>query len=142
NTTDPYNTIGISTLTYDQREALATADIQDGAPRFVTYASSLNGEIMMRDTAVYSGNAPHARYYYFNGVQMGDVSDDGTSNVDYASAHLQPDLSPTRPRCWARRPRMRASAMRICAPLSSAGTQGAGSGARGGRSLRGCRNRS
>jgi hypothetical protein len=31
-------------------------------------------------------NAPHERYYIFDNVQQGDVSNDGTSDVDYVTS--------------------------------------------------------
>lgn len=41
--------------------------------------------MMWRETD-YVGSAPRERFYYFDGVQMGDVSNDGTSNVDYVTS--------------------------------------------------------
>ena len=33
-----------------------------------------------------SSNAPHARYYYYGNIQVGDVSNDGTSDVNYVTS--------------------------------------------------------
>ncbi|HWA90291.1 MAG TPA: LysM peptidoglycan-binding domain-containing protein [Rhizomicrobium sp.] len=84
-TNNANNTIYHSELNYDMREQLIHADIQDGTPRVIHYESNLDGQITSRSTTGV-GNAPYARYYYFGGVQMGDVSNDGTSNVDYVTA--------------------------------------------------------
>ncbi|MEI9929212.1 MAG: LysM peptidoglycan-binding domain-containing protein [Rhizomicrobium sp.] len=81
-----YNTVNTSWLTYDPRWNLHEANIQDGHPRDVVYLTNLSGEIVQRDTGTNSGNGPHARFYYFGGMAMGDVSDDGTSNVNYAQS--------------------------------------------------------
>jgi hypothetical protein len=91
-TLDEHNAIGNSLLEYDQREALVDANIQDGDPRHVIYTANLQGEITIRDVdAPFSGKttAPYAQYYYYDGIAMGDVSNDGTSNVDYVSAIAQ-----------------------------------------------------
>ena len=49
----------------------------------------MQGEITERDTVSYGHtniSGPHARYYYFGGIEMGDVSNDGTSSVNYAAS--------------------------------------------------------
>ncbi|HEX8670058.1 MAG TPA: hypothetical protein VF727_16975 [Allosphingosinicella sp.] len=33
-----------------------------------------------------SGGDPRELHYYFNGVQIGDISNNGTSNIDYAES--------------------------------------------------------
>jgi LysM repeat protein len=63
-------------------------------PRDLLYQTNAQGEITQRDTVTDNADddgkinitGPHARYYYFGGVEMGDVSNDGTSNVNYAAA--------------------------------------------------------
>ncbi len=74
-------TVWYSWLYTDPRENLTEANIHDGQTRDVYYTENLDGEIVKRLT---TGTAPDARYYYFGGVEMGDVSNDGTSNVNYA----------------------------------------------------------
>jgi hypothetical protein len=81
-----------SFLVYDTRQNLVEANIDDGQARDVFYADNMLGEIVQRDTGYEGGgghtniSGPHARYYYFGGIEMGDVSNDGTSNVNYATA--------------------------------------------------------
>jgi LysM repeat protein len=87
NSTDTWS----SYLNYDARQNLVEANINDGQARDVFYAQDMQGEIVQRDTGYGGGggghtniSGPHARYYYFGGIEMGDVSNDGTSNVNYA----------------------------------------------------------
>lgn len=87
------NPIYTSTLYYDQREFLTEADIHDGVTRDVSYEANSLGQVTRRDTEGVT-NAPHARYYYFGGRQMGDVSNDGTSNYDYVTAIKQHTATP------------------------------------------------
>jgi LysM repeat protein len=82
-----------SFLVYDTCQNLVEANIDDGQARDVFYADNMLGEIVQRDTGYEGGggghtniSGPHARYYYFGGIEMGDVSNDGTSNVNYATA--------------------------------------------------------
>jgi len=74
-----------STLYYDQRQDLAEANIHDGQERDIYYKENIDGRIAQRDT-VTNSNAPHARYYYYGNIQVGDVSNDGTSDVNYAAS--------------------------------------------------------
>jgi YD repeat-containing protein len=77
----------ITNYIYDQRQTLVRADIGDGTPRSNDYATDLAGRILANDTSNYGGadniTGPHSRYYWFDGVQVGDVSNNGTSDVDY-----------------------------------------------------------
>jgi hypothetical protein len=89
---DPTDT-WTSYLAYDPREALYEANIHDGQSRDVFYSENLLGEITQRDTGTTNGLGrrfnsvgPHARYYYFGGIRMGDVSNDGTSDVNYVTS--------------------------------------------------------
>jgi trimeric autotransporter adhesin len=82
-----------SYLSYDPRESLYEANIHDGQSRDVFYSENLLGEITQRDTGTTNGLGrrfnsvgPHARYYYFGGIRMGDVSNDGTSDVNYVTS--------------------------------------------------------
>ncbi len=86
-----------SFLVYDTRQNLVEANIHDGQTRDVFYADNMMGEIAQRDTGTEGGggahnniSGPHARYYYFGGIEMGDVSNDGTSNVNYAASTHRP----------------------------------------------------
>jgi hypothetical protein len=97
---DPTDT-WTSFLSYDPRESLYEAYIHDGQSRDVFYAENLEGEITQRDTGTqnglgkhFNGVGPHARYYYFGGIRMGDVSNDGTSDVNYVTSITDHDTKP------------------------------------------------
>jgi len=79
-----------SSLRYNQRQDLREAIIVDGASRDLKYQQDIDGEITQRDSMGSGGlnyiSGPHARNYFFGGIQVGDVSNDGTSNVDYATS--------------------------------------------------------
>ena len=70
-----------SWLYTDPRQNLTGATIHDGQSQVVTYQENILGEITQRVSG-----GPDARYYYFGGVEMGDVSNNGTSNVNYAAS--------------------------------------------------------
>jgi YD repeat-containing protein len=71
--------------TYDPRLHLARADVYDANLRHVNYMRDIDGQVVSRDTTNIT-YAPHERYTIFNGVQMGDVSNDGTGDVDYVTS--------------------------------------------------------
>ncbi len=51
----------------------------------VSYITDTSGMIVEREVNKgTTGNAPRDIHYYFNGMAVGDVSNNGTSNVDYA----------------------------------------------------------
>ena len=86
-----------SGLAINDREQVYDADIQDGRPRHDIYQSNLDGEIVQRDTvnsSLASISGPHARYWYFGGQQMGDVSNDGTSDIDYITSIKDHTVTP------------------------------------------------
>jgi hypothetical protein len=67
---------------YDGLGRLKEIDVSDGHPRTLLYQSDLTGQIIRRDQV---GTAPHEVHYYFNGIQVGDVSNNGAgSDLDYA----------------------------------------------------------
>jgi len=53
-----------------------------------TYTTDGQGRILSREQNIPSGatNAPSDLHFYFGGVRMGDVSDNGTANLDYAAS--------------------------------------------------------
>lgn len=73
---------------YDYNNALKEAQINDGAPRTVDYITNSFGEVMKRDQSggYANGGNPHEIRYYFSGMQVGDVSNNGTSDTDYAQS--------------------------------------------------------
>jgi hypothetical protein len=67
---------------YDGLGRLKEIDVSDGHPRTLLYQSDLTGQIIRRDQV---GTAPHEVHYYFDGIQIGDVSNNGAgSDLDYA----------------------------------------------------------
>jgi LysM repeat protein len=67
------------------------ADIEDGHPRSVDYTTTADGEILSSTTDVTNSGsdvqAPASLFYWFDGVQQGDVSNDGAGDdVDYVQA--------------------------------------------------------
>lgn len=67
------NLIWTTNYSYNRRNDLLLADINDGRPRTVTYVTDLNGRIIRRDEA--DGNSSnsdaHKRIYPFAGRQIG-----------------------------------------------------------------------
>ncbi|HBK90837.1 MAG TPA: hypothetical protein DDZ68_04100, partial [Parvularcula sp.] len=74
--------------TYNRRNDLTIADINDGRPRDVTYVTDLNGQIIRRDEA--DGNTsngdPHERTYRFAGKQIGYVGNNGGTDFTYSQS--------------------------------------------------------
>ncbi len=94
-TGDSSNTVWTSAYARDGSGYLTGATITDERPRTVTLVNDAQGRVLQRDEA--DGNAttgdPRQLHYYMNGVPVGDISNNGTSNTDYASslaAHTAP----------------------------------------------------
>ena len=80
-----------STFSYDGNGFLTSVSIADGWPRTVSFVNDLEGRVLQRHEA--DGNTstgdPHELHYYFGGIQLGDVSNNGTSDIDYAASIAQ-----------------------------------------------------
>jgi hypothetical protein len=84
-----------STFYYDNSGNLSSINIQDGRPRTVSFINDAYGQILQRDEA--DGNVstgtnngdPRELHFYFNGLRVGDISNNGTSDVDYATSIAQ-----------------------------------------------------
>jgi YD repeat-containing protein len=75
-----------STYSYDTLGHLSSVAIVDGRSRTVSFVTDIDGKVLQRDEAdSLSGGDPRELHYYFNGIQLGDVSNDGTSDVDYVT---------------------------------------------------------
>jgi LysM repeat protein len=84
------STSNTSTFYYDDSGALTSVYIQDGRPRTVTFINDANGQILQRDeNDNQAGGDPRELHYYFNGLRVGDISNNGTSDTDYATAIAQ-----------------------------------------------------
>ncbi len=91
---DSNNVIWNSSFTYDPAGRLTKAHIEgagndaDARTRDLAFINDANGLILQRDETDYtsstSGN-PRELHYYFNGIRVGDISNDGISNTDYAA---------------------------------------------------------
>jgi YD repeat-containing protein len=75
-----------STFYYDAHGHLHAVYIHDGRPRTVNYVTDENQQVMSRKEYSSASSNPEELYYYFNGVQVGDVGNDGPSTTDYATA--------------------------------------------------------
>ena len=77
-----------STYSYDTLGNLTSVAIVDGRPRTVSFVNTLDGKVLQRDEADNNNNTgdPRELHYYFNGIGVGDVSNNGTSDVDYAAS--------------------------------------------------------
>ncbi len=80
-----HTTINTSIYHYDDLGHISTVNITDGRPRTVTFVTDNDNEVIRRDEAdSLSTGDPHEIHWYFNGTPVGDVTNNGTSNVDYA----------------------------------------------------------
>ncbi|MDR3660604.1 MAG: DUF4214 domain-containing protein, partial [Mycobacterium sp.] len=79
-----YTTTNTTTLAYDSNGHLTSATIADGRPRTVYYVTNALGEILSRTESSAASSNPVEYYYYLNGMQVGDIGNNGTSQTDYA----------------------------------------------------------
>ena len=78
-----------STYSYDENGKLASVNIQDGRAQIVNFVTDLYGQVMSRTEYTPSTpnqNNPKDIYYYFNGLRVGDIGNNGPSQVDYVTA--------------------------------------------------------
>jgi YD repeat-containing protein len=78
--------VNTTTYTYDPAGHLFNIHIGDGMPRDVTFAVNALGEILSRKETGWNNTRPYEVHFYVNGIQVGDVSNNGTSDVDYATS--------------------------------------------------------
>ncbi|HEX8527284.1 LysM peptidoglycan-binding domain-containing protein, partial [Allosphingosinicella sp.] len=72
-----------STHSYDSNGRIARVVIDDDRDRTVSFITDHSGQVMSRSEG---SNAPWEIYYYFNGMRIGDVGNNGPSQTDYATA--------------------------------------------------------
>ncbi|RYG94021.1 MAG: hypothetical protein EON58_17175, partial [Alphaproteobacteria bacterium] len=77
-----------TTYTHDGYGNLVSAYIGDGRPRTVTFLNDAEGRVLQRQERDnnYSVGDPRELHYYFNGVRVGDLTNNGSSNIDYAES--------------------------------------------------------
>ena len=81
------STVNSSAYAYDALGRLTSVQITDGRPRTVSFVTNADGTIIQRDEADASSSGdPREIYYYFQGMRVGDVSNNGTSDTDYAAS--------------------------------------------------------
>jgi YD repeat-containing protein len=81
------STNNTSTFYLDNAGVLNSVYVQDGRPRSITFINNASGMVMSRDeNDNKSTGDPRELHYYFNGVGIGDVSNNGTSDVDYVAS--------------------------------------------------------
>ncbi|WP_054123028.1 LysM peptidoglycan-binding domain-containing protein, partial [Novosphingobium sp. AAP93] len=99
---DSGSTHNTSSFNYDQSGHLKSVYVQDGRPRTISFVTDVNGQILIRDEddnrtptnlngaadPTYTGD-PKEIHYYFNGMGVGDISNNGTSDVDYVTSIAQ-----------------------------------------------------
>ncbi|MEJ0027174.1 MAG: LysM peptidoglycan-binding domain-containing protein [Rhizomicrobium sp.] len=80
-----------NSYTYGQGGLLESVVVGDGRPRTVSFVTNLAGEVLARNEADNNTAAgdPHERHYYFGGIEVGAISNNGTSRVDYAQSIAQ-----------------------------------------------------
>ena len=79
-----------STYTYDASGNLSSVAIADGRPRTVSFINTADGLVLQRDEADnQTSGDPRELHYYFDGIQVGDVSNNGTSDIDYAASIVE-----------------------------------------------------
>jgi YD repeat-containing protein len=89
------NALWTSNLVYDQRHDLDSAGILDGYDHTVSYSNNIDGQVTHRVESVNPGApAPDEFFFYFGGIQVGDISNNGTSNTDYGASITQQTAKP------------------------------------------------
>jgi YD repeat-containing protein len=78
------NSLWTTTLSYDGFGRLTQARVLDGRDRTLTYVTDAEGTILRRNEDFDSTtDTPREAYYMFDGIRVGDISNSGTSNIDY-----------------------------------------------------------
>ncbi|MDE2596480.1 MAG: LysM peptidoglycan-binding domain-containing protein, partial [Sphingomonadales bacterium] len=76
-----------STFYYDVNGHLTSVYVNDGRPRSVTYTNDANGQIMVRREQDNTTNGdPKQVWWYFDGKQVGTVTNNGNDDPDYGTA--------------------------------------------------------
>lgn len=86
-TSDGSNALAHTAYSYDSAGHVTYVNINDGRPRSVNYVTDSFGQVLSRDE--YDGKStgdPHQRYYYFNGLRVGAIGNNGTDNISFVQA--------------------------------------------------------
>jgi YD repeat-containing protein len=75
-----------STLNYDANAHLTSASTTGAQAKQISYTTDSSGQVMVRSqTTNGSTNSPRQFYFYFNGLRIGEIGNNGTDNTDYAT---------------------------------------------------------
>ncbi|MEI9997639.1 MAG: LysM peptidoglycan-binding domain-containing protein [Rhizomicrobium sp.] len=77
-----------SDYTYRAGGRLASVAVNDGHPRTITFGTNIEGQILSRSENDNNAGTvdQNERHFYFDGMALGDVSNNGTSDTDYAAS--------------------------------------------------------
>lgn len=76
-----------STFTYNANNYLTYVSATGATPKQISYTTDAVGQIMVRaQTTNGSTTSPKDFSFFFNGVKIGGIGNNGTDNVDYATA--------------------------------------------------------
>jgi hypothetical protein len=84
------NTLWTSNYYYDGSGHLSSVSIADGRPRTVSFVTDASDQVLQRheaDNLPATNGDPHEFHHYFNGMKIGDVGNNGTSDVDYVASY-------------------------------------------------------
>jgi YD repeat-containing protein len=82
------NVSWVSSYKYDSNGHLSSVKINDDRDRTVSYVTDARGQVLSRkevDTNTSTGD-PKQLHYYFDGMKVGEVSNNGPAELDYAVA--------------------------------------------------------
>jgi len=84
-----------STFKYDKNNHVTQVTATGNAARTLSYITDSVGQVMARKQITNgSTTSPEQFYFYFNGVQIGQIGNNGDDNTNYAAAIKQETTTP------------------------------------------------